>query len=139
MPYKIKLLQKDSFPAVLKLWEASVNITHHFLSKADIVEVVKPSVEINLPHLKLEGIFDQKDTMLGFAGTDEEKLELLFIDPERMKEGLGKLLLNHVVNNGVTYVDVVKDNQPAIAFYLNQGFSILESKDELIRLKVSTT
>ena len=90
-------------------------------------------------HLFLIAEYDRRD--VGFAGfsiSDHEtrsyKLHKLYVLPEMHGQGLGKLLINEVINQikalGGNYVELnVNRNNKAAEFYKSAGFEIKKSVD----------
>lgn len=86
-------------------------------------------------------IAEENDTNVGFAGfslTDPEKriykLHKLYVLPTAHGKGVGKLLMNEVVNiakagGGVSLELNVNRNNKAAAFYEKAGFKIKETVD----------
>ena len=71
------------------------------------------------------------DTITGFLGVADNKIEMLFIDPALMGQGIGRLLLDVAVRDlGATLVDVNEQNPDAVGFYLHYDFELV-SRDPL--------
>lgn len=109
---------------MIALWEASVRATHDFLPESRILEL-KPLIldqyfdAVQLYGVKVEG------KLLGFLGTHEQSIEMLFIAPEARGTGVGKTLLLYAVEKlQCTDVDVNEQNQQAVDFYLYMDFQI---------------
>ena len=110
-------------PRLLDVWEAAVRATHHFLAEDDIQFYRRMLAEQYFDLVRLICLRDERGQILGFAGTAENRLEMLFVDPDHHGKGIGKLLLNQVIaHQGVRLVDVNEQNPSAGAFYLNHGF-----------------
>lgn len=110
-------------PRLLAVWEAAVRATHHFLAEEDIGFYRRMLAEEYFDLVRLICLRDERGQILGFAGTAEDRLEMLFVDPLHHGKGIGKLLLRHVISHdGVRRVDVNEQNPGAVAFYLAQGF-----------------
>lgn len=63
---------------------------------------------------------------LGFIGTYENRIEMLFIDASKRGQGIGRQLLEYVLNVlQIDEVDVNEQNPQAIGFYQSMGFSIV--------------
>lgn len=63
-------------------------------------------------------------------GVADDKLEMLFIDPEHRSNGIGKRLLNFSINQlGVKKVDVNEENRQAVNFYLHMGFRVVNRSE----------
>lgn len=83
----------------MDIWESSVKATHHFLRDGDI-GVLKKIEENDIFSLAdLTCVRDSNNFIVGFMGTLENSLEMLFISPAVMKKGIGKMLLLHAINN----------------------------------------
>ena len=110
-------------PRLLDVWEAAVRATHHFLAEDDIQFYRRMLAEQYFDLVRLICLRDERGQILGFAGTAEDRLEMLFVDPDHHGKGIGKLLLNQVIaQQGVRLVDVNEQNPSAVAFYLKRGF-----------------
>jgi putative acetyltransferase len=121
----------DEADRLVDVWEASVRVTHHFLSESDI-QYLKPLV---LPALrgadKLFGVYDESGVMAGFAATADGRIEALFVHPAWHRLGAGRRLVRHAVETlGASCVEVNEQNTEAVAFYLRLGFRI-EGRSEV--------
>lgn len=125
MNLSITAVAADEYPALTTLWEASVRATHDFLPEAHIERLRPLILNDYLAAVELRAARDADGALLGFAGVHEGKLEMLFIDPARRGNGVGKALLAHAIAElGVTEVDVNEQNPQAVGFYLHQGFHL---------------
>jgi putative acetyltransferase len=116
---------------LIALWERSVRATHHFLPEEDIERFKPLIVEHFFPSVQLFGMVDEQGRILGFCGVSGDKLEMLFVAPDFLGKGIGKLLLQHAIHvMGIRFVDVNEQNPSAVGFYLYQGFRV-DSRDEL--------
>lgn len=119
---KRKLQEKD-YSTALEIWERSVKATHDFLKEKDRLELKN-----EIPnYLKLVEayLWSNDQEVIGFSGTNEQNLEMLFIDPKYFKRGYGTEIVRHLIQeNKIQYVDVNKDNAQALKFYLKNGFTI---------------
>ncbi|MEJ7557848.1 MAG: GNAT family N-acetyltransferase [Pedobacter sp.] len=107
---------------LLVLWEASVRATHDFLKEADIQVYKKLIGDKYLQSLDLYCIL-KEHRIAGFIGLQGELIQMLFVHPDFMKQGLGRTLVNFaVLEHHVTEVDVNEQNTSALAFYRNLGF-----------------
>ena len=63
-------------------------------------------------------------------GTQNGRLEMLFIAPEEREKGIGKQLLQYGVQNyGITEVTVNEQNPQAVGFYEHMGFKTYKRTD----------
>jgi putative acetyltransferase len=110
-------------PRLLEVWEAAVRATHHFLAEEDIQFYRRMLGEQYFDLVRLTCLRDEQGRVQGFAGTAEDRLEMLFVDPTAHGRGFGKALLHYAIDrDGVRLVDVNEQNPGAVAFYLSQGF-----------------
>lgn len=113
------------FDEITALWEASVRATHHFLSEDDIL-FFKPLIRYQyLFGVDVYCTRDEKGHILGFLGTSDERIEMLFILPRSQGRGLGKALLHYAVSVlHKKVVDVNEQNEQAVGFYRQFGFTV---------------
>ncbi|GAB3827893.1 GNAT family N-acetyltransferase [Pontibacter rugosus] len=118
------------YDEVMKVWEASVRATHHYLKEKDL-QFYKPLVRNQyLKAVKLTCIRHNDGRIAGFMGTAKKNLEMLFIHPQSRGQGIGKKLLLHAINQlQVEKVDVNEQNEQAIGFYERFGFRTVERSD----------
>lgn len=121
----------EEFPRLVEIWEAAVRQTHHFLTESDIA-FFKPLVRDQFLHMvNLAAIRDSNQTVVGFAGVAEGKLEMLFVDPLWHGQGYGWRLLRHTVENmGAYLVDVNEQNPQAVRFYMRVGAEVIGRSEQ---------
>ncbi|MDN5201933.1 acetyltransferase [Fulvivirgaceae bacterium BMA10] len=127
MKYNIDNIKESEYSEVVDVWEASVRATHHFLKEEDI-QFFKPLI-LNefLKAVTLSSARNEIGRIVGFMGVANEKLEMLFIHPDMMGQGIGKQLLRHAIENlNIDKVDVNEDNQTAVGFYKYFGFRAIK-------------
>ncbi|MCJ1656868.1 GNAT family N-acetyltransferase [Staphylococcus sp. NRL 16/872] len=117
---KTKLEEKD-YAVALDIWERSVLETHEFLKESDRLEL-KKEIPTYFKYVEAYLWYDD-DEVIGFSGTNEQNLEMLFIDPKYINQGYGTNIVQYLIKeNKVQFVDVNKDNDNAIKFYEKNGF-----------------
>jgi putative acetyltransferase len=117
---------KHEYPEIVEVWEASVRATHDFLLEEDI-QFFKPLI-LNeyLAAVDLHCAKDATRKIVGFVGVADKKIEMLFLHPDYLGKGIGKLLLNFAVNDlRATKVDVNEQNPQAVGFYQHLGFKVI--------------
>ena len=122
---KIYELQERTtlLPVLLTIWEDSVRATHHFLSDTEIEQIREyvPQALQNVSHLLVAQ--NESGESIGFMGTENNRLEMLFLLPEERGKGLGRQLLEYGIRNyGVGEVTVNEQNSQAVGFYQHLGF-----------------
>ena len=123
----------DALVAVLTdVWEASVRATHTFLTKSDIAALRQyvPDALRAVEHLTV--LLDDNGQPAGFCGVDRRRLEMLFLHPDMIGKGAGRLLVQHTFDEyQVNEVCVNEQNPTAAAFYRRMGFVVLDHRTEL--------
>ncbi|MES2827452.1 MAG: GNAT family N-acetyltransferase [Bacteroidota bacterium] len=115
----------DDYPDLIELWEASVTATHHFLDGTDIAHYKALIVNYYFDNLNLYFVRDEQG-MLGFIGIADGNIQMLFLSPAFIGQGLGKHLVDFaVLMHNVTTVDVNEQNIAAKGFYENLGFEVI--------------
>ena len=116
----------EYYVEMLDVWENSVRATHDFITEEDI-EFFKPIIiEQAFPAVTLKCVKDENGFILGFVGTQDSKVEMLFILDRARGQGIGKLLLEYAVDNlNINSVDVNEQNPLAVGFYEYMGFKIV--------------
>ncbi|WP_265458495.1 GNAT family N-acetyltransferase [Enterococcus sp. HY326] len=124
-----KVAGPEDYPVIVELWEKSVLASHEFLTAADFNEI-KTSLPQMLPEVDLLLWYD-KSQLVGFSGTRDTALEMLFLDPNVFAQGYGRQIIDILKNEyGVQTVDVNEQNRRAKEFYLKNGFAVV-SRSEL--------
>jgi putative acetyltransferase len=127
--YKISAISRDEYEQVIELWDSSVRETHNFVSETDI-HFYKSNMVKYLNNVNLYAVRDDASQIIGFMGTSEDNIELLFVQPQQMKKGIGKFLINYAVNQlQIKKVDVNEQNAQAFRFYQKMGFCV-ENRSE---------
>ena len=67
------------FDRLLEVWEEAVRATHDFLDEADIDPLRRLVRDHALPAVDLRVYRDGQGVIQGFAGTDGDRLEMLFV------------------------------------------------------------
>ncbi|AQX84122.1 GNAT family N-acetyltransferase [Elizabethkingia bruuniana] len=117
----IREANSEDYADVIRVWEASVRATHHFLDPEDIT-FYKSIIPEALPQVKLF-IYEIEGQVAGFMGVSGNTLDMLFIDPAYRRKGIGSKLFQYAQSEfQISKVDVNEQNQQAVHFYLKTGF-----------------
>jgi putative acetyltransferase len=113
--------------ALLDIWRRSVEATHFFLTNAEIAGL-HPLVDEMLASgaLEISVLEDEDGVAIAWVGMDGAKIEALFIDPDRRRQGLGRRLVEHAMtlHDEIT-LDVNEQNPEAVTFYEAMGFVVV--------------
>ncbi|WP_321403750.1 GNAT family N-acetyltransferase [Maridesulfovibrio sp.] len=121
---------KSDYEKLIGLWERSVRATHDFLDESDIDYLRPLIIEQYFDAVKLKCAKDSHDNILGFCGVADGNLEMLFVDPQSMKQGVGTALCRYAIENlAVTKVAVNEQNPQALGFYEHIGFHVIARSD----------
>lgn len=121
--YEIPVRTPQLLTSLLQLWEDSVRATHHFLSDAERNEIKKyvPQALTGVEHLIVAQ--NESDKVAAFLGTENGRLEMLFLSPEERGKGIGKQLVQYGIQHyGIHEVTVNEQNPQAVGFYKHLGF-----------------
>jgi putative acetyltransferase len=123
MYYQIDTIQESEYPEVVELWEASVRVTHDFLKEEDIAFFKPLILLVYLKAVDLRCVRNEQQSIIGFLGVAEDKIEMLFVHPDAIGKGIGKMLVDYARKEmHVTKVDVNEQNPQAVGFYEHVGF-----------------
>jgi putative acetyltransferase len=107
---------------LVTVWRLAVEATHHFLGPKDVDAYADRMTTDFFPVVELM-VAESDGVVVGFSGTAEGRLEMLFVDPVVHGKGIGSALLARAVDDAhVTDVDVNEQNPGAVAFYRSRGF-----------------
>lgn len=121
----IRAAQAGDGGRLLEIWLASVRATHTFLTEQDIQELLPIVREQALPALELWVLLEGDDPV-GFAGLSSNNLEALFLHPDHLGRGGGRMLVEHARSlKGPLRVDVNEQNPAALGFYEALGFEVV--------------
>lgn len=125
---RVRAAREGDRGRLLELWERSVRATHHFLKDNDVA-TLRPLVAAGLANDAVDWwVLDlPPETLIGFLGLSPGTIEALFIDPEHLRTGCGRLLVAHAQSlaAGGLAVDVNEENAAALRFYQALGFSVV--------------
>ena len=117
---------KDDYPRLIEIWENAVRATHDFLSQDDITRLRALILDQYFDAVDLYVWRDEGLNIVGFIGLQGQKIEMLFVDPRAMKQGVGRALIDFAISNhGAKLVDVNAQNPGALAFYQKVGFKVV--------------
>ncbi len=122
--------RKPFLERLLVVWEDSVRATHLFLSDAEVLQIKEyvPQALEAVAHLVLAE--NDAGQPIAFLGTENGRLEMLFLSPAERGKGLGKQLLQYGIEHyGITEVTVNEQNPQAVGFYEHLGFVTYKRTD----------
>ena len=128
--FKIKPYDQKYKQQILTVWERSVLATHDFLNPPDFTEIKELVQTFNFDHFQVYYLAED-DSVIGFIGVADKKIEMLFLDPKYFGQRLGKMLMDFALRElAADKVDVNEQNIKAVTFYKNLGFEIIERTEK---------
>ena len=115
---------------LIVVWEKSVKATHLFLSENEVEEIKKyiPQALNGIAHLIIAE--NESSRPVAFMGIEEQKLEMLFIEPKERGKGLGRKLIQYGIESySVNELAVNEQNPLAKGFYEHMGFHVYKRTD----------
>ena len=128
--YEVKERTPQLLENLLKIWEDSVRATHFFLSDAEVKHIKEyvPQALRGVEHLIVAE--NESAQVIAFMGTENSRLEMLFLSPEERGRGIGKQLIQYGIQNyGILEVTVNEQNPQAAGFYEHLGFETYKRTD----------
>ncbi|ARM72754.1 acetyltransferase [Listeria monocytogenes] len=123
-----KRAENQDYQMILAIWEKSVIATHAFLTAEDR-KFYKEQIPEFLDHVELLLWFSGEE-VVGFSGTSERELDMLFIDPAFTGQCFGSQIIGWLIENKrINLVDVNEQNENATRFYLKHGFVVSSRSD----------
>ena len=110
---------------LVDIWESSVKATHLFLSCEEIERIKSyvPQALTNIPHLVVAR--EDEGLPIAFMGVEQQKLEMLFLSPQKRGQGLGRELLQFGIQHyDINSLGVNEQNPQARGFYEHMGFRV---------------
>lgn len=123
---KYELATEADYNELLRVWEASVRSSHHFLTEEDI-QYYKPLIRNEyFQAVELYLIKDENGHIAAFMGLSDELIEMLFVHPSQQGKGYGRLFIEYALQEKhIRKVDVNEQNEQASHFYLSRGFEVI--------------
>lgn len=116
---------------LLFVWERSVRATHTFLKREDIEFYKSIVVTIDFNQIQVYCALADGGELMGFVGVADDKMEMLFVHPSYIGQGIGKALARYAIDSlGATKVDVNEGNRNATEFYKGLGFEVYDRTEK---------
>ncbi len=115
---------------LLEVWERSVRATHLFLPESEILNIKEKFLPDALKNISNLVVAQDNDKPVAFMGIEEQKLEMLFVTPEKRGKGIGKKLIEYGIKNfSINELTVNEQNPQAKGFYEHLGFKVYKRSE----------
>ena len=110
--------------ALVRLWEASVRVTHDFLTESEIVRIGAYVPEALQGVCHLVAAKREDGSLAAFLGVEGRRIEMLFVAPEERGKGIERALVSFAAEQfSANEVTVNEQNAQAVGFYEKMGFA----------------
>lgn len=123
----IRPLQSGDFDRIAEIYDLS----HAQEYSGEVYQfppqpLVDNSALLDLFHASEIFVFEDEGEIKGFVGHQGSHIAWLYVDPEFQGCGVGKQLIEFLLNrlNGIAVISVVKTNHAALHLYQQRGFRI---------------
>ena len=124
--YSIVEANSSHYVDIVEVWEASVRATHSFVTEEDIRHFKPLILNDYLKMVDLRFVKNEANRIIGFLGVAGDNIEMLFLHPDFIGQGIGKMLVEFAITKlGTTRVDVNEQNPKAVRFYEKAGFKVI--------------
>lgn len=127
--YELQERPPQQLERLLMIWEASVRATHHFLSDAEVKQIKSyvPQALQSVSHLIIA--VNASNEPIGFMGTEQNRLEMLFLSPTERGKGIGKQLVQYGIQQYGIQMVTVNEQNPQAVVYEHLGFVMYQRTD----------
>ena len=120
----IREYTSDDTDALISIWDKADTIAHSFLPETVKNQVRDDMRNIYLPNAET-WLLEENGEPAGFIAMIGTEIGGLFLDPSQHGKGLGRKMVDHVVNlKGPLTVEVFKENRIGLPFYERYGFVV---------------
>lgn len=122
----IRNLTSADIDNVMKIWIESTIKAHFFISEEYWHTNYNTVKNVYIP-MSETFVYEDKEGIKGFISIiNNEFIGALFVDINFQGNGIGKELLNYVINKYKELnLAVYKENKTSVDFYMNRGFKIV--------------
>jgi putative acetyltransferase len=124
----IRPYETEDIEELLDVWYQASKIAHPFLSE-EFLDKERNQIKYIYIDDTETFIYTDYDQLLGFISMVDNDVGALFVKPNKQRLGIGKQLLNFVLQKrDFLTVDVFKENEIGVNFYYKHGFKYIKEK-----------
>lgn len=114
---------------LVDVWEQSVRDTHDFVTE-EMIDAMRPEVHTAFASMDAVVVYEEHNTVSGFMGVLDQKIEMLFLDGVARGKGIGASLIQYAIKIlNADRVDVNEQNYQARGFYEHLGFEVFDRSE----------
>ncbi|SCI43451.1 N-acetyltransferase [Romboutsia sp. 1001713B170207_170306_H8] len=125
----IRNMENKDIDKIMDIWIKSTIKAHDFISK-EYWEGNYNTVKNEYIPISETFVYEDQGDIKGFISViDKAFIGSLFVDIDAQGNGIGKSLINYIVNKYKKLnLSVYKDNKKSVEFYINRGFKIIKEE-----------
>lgn len=119
----IRNLENKDIDKIMDIWLESTIKAHNFISQEYWESNYNTVKNVYIPNAETF-VYEDKEGIKGFISIiNNEFIGALFVDTKYQGSGIGKELINYVIDRYKKLnLAVYKDNKKSVEFYINRGF-----------------
>ena len=128
--YTIRAYQPQDWPRIQQIHDAArkLELSLAGLSEAFLPLSIAAKREDLFAYTLCVAVYE--GAVCGFAAYHSEELAWLYVDPGHMRQGIGRSLVQYVLDHTAhrpRYIEVLQGNEPALKLYRAMGFEPVET------------
>jgi putative acetyltransferase len=121
----IRRTNSNDIEAILEIWLSASIKAHNFIAHSFWESQLENMKNIYLP-LSEVYVYENLTNILGFYALHDDTLAAIFVSPSHQGKGIGNKLIAHAEQQRESLLlNVYKDNEQSIKFYLKHGFECI--------------
>lgn len=125
----IREKNNEDIKKIMDIWINSNLDAHNFISKDyfyNNFDIVKEAIKNTTIY-----VYEENNSIIGFVGISDGFIEGIFVDKKYRSNGIGKKLIDYCKEKyNMLTLNVYCKNKRAVSFYIKEGFSVYEKKEE---------
>lgn len=125
----IRNLENKDIDKIMDIWLKSTIKAHDFISEEYWKNSYNTVKDIYIP-IAETFVYEDDEDIKGFISIiNNEFIGALFVDVDAQNNGIGKCLIDYVMNKYKKLnLAVYKDNKKSVDFYIHRGFKIIKEQ-----------
>lgn len=126
----IRNIENKDIDKIMDIWLKSTIKAHDFIDEEYWNSNYNTVKDVYIP-MSDTFVYEDEENIKGFISIiNNEFIGALFVDIDCQGNGIGKELINYVINKYKKLnLAVYKDNKKSVDFYINRGFKIVKEQE----------